>query len=79
MADVTLIPNRAPAERCAELLKEVAESARKGEVRSVAVVVVYAGGSVGTMWEREDGDQLHQLVSGVSYLQHRLCKSVIED
>lgn len=62
-----------PVEGVVELLERRLEEAKRGEIRSVAVITVNKGDTVGTCWERGDGGtHLHQLTAGASYLLTRL-------
>lgn len=75
MAIVNLITNRDQIKsEVIEKLEEALESARNGEIVSVAIACVMSNGGIRTGFARTD--TVGNLLGAITYLQHRVCNSV---
>jgi hypothetical protein len=65
------MPTPEPDQSAIDLLTDVINEIKSGEVRRVAVVVARSNGEVSTGWSGGDSGY-HQLVSGTAHLAYRL-------
>jgi len=68
------MPTPEPDQSAIDLLTDVINEIKSGEVRRVAVVVARSDGGVSTGWSGWSGGDsgYHQLVSGTAHLAYRL-------
>lgn len=74
MAGPTVVSASEPNMEIVHKLEELLAAAMSGELRAFGSVTVARGGLVTTGWCGSEEGHLHQLISGASFLHHRIVR-----